>query len=527
MENNYRIKLRWLIIISTIIRCIFACLIELGNDEVYYFTYAQQMDWNHFDHPPMLGLLIRFFTLNLYWVNDFSMRLGAIILAAFNTWLIAGIARNLMSERAGLIAAILYTSSLFSSIISGLFILPDSIANTFWLAALGNMIQILKADDNQNRSNQLLWLGIWIGLACMSKVHSIFLWFGFIGFIIFFQRELLKNKALYLALLISSICMMPIWIWNEEYQYITWKFHSQRVGIFDSGIRLDFFVQALFGQIFYNNPLLVYLYFVVLILLAKNRFKIYGIPKNIVYLLLFCSLPIILVTTGLSLFRQTLPHWSGPGFFAIMLISAIWIDRRIDLNNIPRIRKILNIQLSFTLIILILAFALIKWYPGNLIGGRNTKELGKGDVTLDMVGWKDLQQQFSKVRELDIKNGEMLAGDAILVNNWFPAGHFYFYLTRPLGIRLISEGKLIDIHKFAWINLTESPILVRENAYFIAPSNTFKDPKELYADLFEDIKLSKILEQKRGNKIVRKWYIYQLKGAKTTIGNKHPLSYSE
>lgn len=188
MENDYRIKLRWLIVVSTLMRCLFAIFIELGNDEVYYFSYAQHLDWNHFDHPPMVGLLIRFFTLNLHWVNDFSMRFGAIMMAGFNTWLIAGIARQLMSERAGLIAAVLYTASIYASIISGLFILPDSIANTFWIAALYSMTAIVSSTDVHRQSNQLLLLGLWIGLACLSKVHSIFLGFGFISYILLFQR---------------------------------------------------------------------------------------------------------------------------------------------------------------------------------------------------------------------------------------------------------------------------------------------------------------------------------------------------
>jgi len=46
-----------------------ACFTELGNDEVYYYTYALQPDWNHFDHPPMVGLLIRLTTINFYWLN--------------------------------------------------------------------------------------------------------------------------------------------------------------------------------------------------------------------------------------------------------------------------------------------------------------------------------------------------------------------------------------------------------------------------------------------------------------------------
>ena len=51
--------------INLIIKSIPASMIELGNDEVYYWTYALFPDWSHFDHPPMVGITIQLFTLNL------------------------------------------------------------------------------------------------------------------------------------------------------------------------------------------------------------------------------------------------------------------------------------------------------------------------------------------------------------------------------------------------------------------------------------------------------------------------------
>lgn len=527
MENEYWIKLRWLIIVSSILRCLFALFIELGNDEVYYYSYAEHLDWNHFDHPPMVGILIRFFTLNLHWVNDFSMRFGAIIMAAFNTWLIAGIARHLMSERAGLIAAVLYTASIYSSIISGLFILPDSIANTFWIAAIYSMVVILTTTDPHKQSNHFLLLGLWIGLACMSKVHSIFLGIGFISYILLFQRPFLKNRSFYLGMGLFMICVLPIWLWNEEYGFITWKFHSQRISYLDSGIRWDYFAQAIFGQIFYNNPLLIYMYVFVLFSLFKDKFKIKGLSKDIVYLLLLTSLPIIGATTAISLFRQALPHWSGPGFFGIMLISSMWIDQQIILNRISKIRKLLNFQLSFTLIIIAIGVLLINFYPGNLFSNSTNDQLGKGDITLDMMGWKDLKGQFEALRTEDISKGEMSIHDALLVDKWFPAGHLYFYLARPMEMRMIAEGKLTDIHKYAWINLSVPPIQKGENAYFIVPSNNYISVENQYSNLFKEIKLRKVLVQERSHQAVRYWYIYQLFSAKETIGNRHPMSYKE
>jgi len=517
MEHNYRVKLRWLIFVATVLRCIFALLIELGTDETYYYTYALQLDWNHFDHPPLLGLLIRFFTLNLNWVNDFSMRLGPIFLAAVNTWLIAKIATSLMNARAGLIAAILFTTSIFASIISGILILPDSIANTFWLAALYFMLQILK-DPTSANTNYFLLLGLSIGLACLSKVHAVFLWFGFLAYIVFHQRVLLRRKALYLGLAISVICILPILYWNYQHDFITWKFHSERVSILESGLRLDFFFQTFFGQIFYNNPLLVYLYAVMLLQLYKHRGQITSLSRHVVLLLLYCGLPIILMTSGLSLFRQTLPHWSGPGFFSLMLLTALWMEKRLELNSIPRCRKILNTLLSFTLGIMILAVLLIRYYPGNLTGRSEGMKLGREDVTLDMWGWKDFQVQFASIRQQAIERGEMSADAPIVVHNWFPGGHLLYYVARPLGMGLLAEGNLQDIHKFAWLNGMQNPVEVGGDAYFIAPSNVYEDPEVLYGDFFREIRLSKVLEQKRGSQVVRKWYVYELKGATKVVG---------
>ena len=42
-----------LLAVSEIMRAFFAGFVELGNDEVYYLTYARFPALSHFDHPPM------------------------------------------------------------------------------------------------------------------------------------------------------------------------------------------------------------------------------------------------------------------------------------------------------------------------------------------------------------------------------------------------------------------------------------------------------------------------------------------
>jgi Dolichyl-phosphate-mannose-protein mannosyltransferase len=60
---------------------------ELGNDEVYYRLYADPLQWNYFDHPPMVGWLIRVSTFNFLIDTGFTIRLGAVLCSAFATWL--------------------------------------------------------------------------------------------------------------------------------------------------------------------------------------------------------------------------------------------------------------------------------------------------------------------------------------------------------------------------------------------------------------------------------------------------------
>jgi 4-amino-4-deoxy-L-arabinose transferase-like glycosyltransferase len=131
---NYQKRIFFLIAISTIIRSLIACSLELSNTEVYYWTFARHLQWNYFDHPPMVAWLIRLTTLNLLVHHEFFVRLGAIIASAICTWLIFKIGIKIKNEQTGWFAALLYTASIYSSIAAGAFILPDSPQMVFWFA---------------------------------------------------------------------------------------------------------------------------------------------------------------------------------------------------------------------------------------------------------------------------------------------------------------------------------------------------------------------------------------------------------
>lgn len=514
MSKVYRKRLLWLCLFTTFIRIVAALSIDLGNDEVYYYTYAQQPDWNYFDHPPMVGLLIRLFTVNLEWVNTFSMRLGAIVCSLLCTWLIAAIGTLIKNERTGYIAAVMYSASIYASVIAGLFILPDSPAVVCWLAALYCMVKVIMVRPGYSETRHFIFTGIWIGLAMMSKVHGVFLWVGWLGFIILYQRKLLRDWRLYTSLLLSMILVVPILAWNIQYDFITWRFHGERVTVTDSGFQPSYFIAASAGQIFYNNPLLVILYTCAVIAVFKlRRF----LSADLQRLLLLCGLPIIAATLIVSLFRQVLPHWSGPGFLALILLTAAWAEEKISLRAFRWRKKMLNAALLLWLVVVMGGIVAVNYFPGTL-SAKPAPQTGKGDITLDMYRWSDLVSSIDSLRQADVRQSQMRADAPLVVNKWFPAGHLLFYVARPLDWKVTGIGTMKELHQFAWLNQQQGLLHEGSDAYFISCSNYFQDPVQLYKDAFFNISPALTLPQFRGGRIARYWYVYRMKGAKKELG---------
>lgn len=504
MYQQYSRKVFWLIIISFIIKLFVAAFLELGNDEVYYWTYAIQSDWNHFDHPPMVGWLIRLTTFNLLWVNEVTMRLGAIICAGLSTWIIFKLGKLLDSERVGWLAAWMYTLSIYTGFIAGLFILPDSPQMLFWTASLYIMAHLLLKREEENLSIWLL-LGLMIGLAALSKVHGLYLWAGFGAFLLFSRVQWLANWRLYMGVLVTLICILPIFLWNYNNDFITYRFHSERVS--NTSLRWDMLGQEIAGEAAYQHPFLFVVLLIALFGLVTNSLRF--ARKRIRLWLLWMSLPMILLFWGVALFNPTLPHWAGPAYIPLYFIAAVYLQKRTN-RNIP---IILQASLGLVLLALITGTLLIRFSPINF-GSQQKENFGEYCPTLDMSGWKEFSTSFDSLRKADIASGKMKPIDPLLVHKWFPGGHLEFYTARVTGITLLGVGQLQDLHKFVWLNQERPALQKGGDAYYVLPSNLPYDVAEKMGIYFSTIENPVLIDQKRGGRVVRHFYVYRLRNAK-------------
>ena len=174
-KPDYKKYLYILIIVSVLIRGVLAFLLELTNDEVNYWTYALYPALSYFDHPPFVGWLIRATTLNLLFTNEIFVRLSAVIIGGINSFIIYKIGLKIKDELTGLYAAILYNSSIYCFLISGIFIMPDTPQLLFWLLALLYFIDALTAIEIDNKARKsMIFAGILVGLAIVIQISFCF-----------------------------------------------------------------------------------------------------------------------------------------------------------------------------------------------------------------------------------------------------------------------------------------------------------------------------------------------------------------
>jgi hypothetical protein len=500
-----------LIAIATTLRLWFATATGLNGDEVYYWTYALKLQWNYFDHPPMVALLIRLSTFNLLFHNELFVRLGAIIASAICTWLIFRIGTLINNVQTGWYAALLYTASIYASLTAGSNILPDSPQMIFWLASIFLLIKISREDELAGSKIEMLWLffGLTTGLCIMSKVTGVFIWIGAVLFMLSTRRDWLKNRSVYLAAGITLIIISPIVIWNIQHSFITYTFHSGRLSITGHGVDFAGFAKAIIQQISISNPFVFFLICANLVLVFRGKSPI---DKQETKLLLFCSLPMIGIILIISLFRETFAHWSAPAYTCLVLFPAVNLATaaKNKSGNIPRVIKW---ALGYLIFIALSQIAIANYFPGTLSTIKQGPKTGADDITLDTYGWQQAGAKFDSLYNADISNKIMPKGAPVVITNWWPAAAIEFYITHKTGQQVIGIGNVEDLHQYYWTNAYKKPLKDGDDAYYIVPSDSFYYRTfNQVARCFTRYNTALVFTQYRSGFICRYITVYRMRG---------------
>ena len=545
-ENKIDKYITWLLIISALIRGFFAAFIELGNDEVYYWTYAMYPDWSHFDHPGMVGWMMQIFSLNLLFQSEFALRLSSVVFMTVDTFIIYRLGCLIKDKMTGLYAALLYTASFYAFIITGIFIMPDTPLMLFTLLAIWCFLSSFRLTDchtsfrptvgsgdpsgaraftfgekissefagdfstplrsARNDGKLMLLAGLFAGLAILSKYSAGFIWIGVGLYVLLYDRKQLKNKYLYLSALITATCMLPILIWNMQNDFISFTFHGDRVSLFGKLQPLDF-LSEIAGELGYNNPINYVL--IIIALVAFLRGKKYLDVTGGRFLLCF-ALPFIGMFWFFAMTRPILPHWSAPAFSLLLLFPAAYLAEK---------QLFKPIKASLLLMIVAITVGAVEIKTGVIPmnfdeKSQSVRYYGDSDITKSIYGWRSIRDDFQEIRQQKIDQGLMKADDGMIGLKWFPMANFDYYVAYPLGINMYGLRDMSEIHKYAWINEYRGGLKQGADYWFLNESSDYYDPDKYLKKKFDQVIPCDTITVERCGKPVKYVFIYMCKGLK-------------
>jgi len=201
-----------------------------------------------------------------------------------------------------------------------------------------------------------------------------------------------------------------------------------------------------------------------------------------------------------------------PAYVTLIPLAAVRLSLKNKTSSFP---KFLYLGIGGYVLFLIMCLLAIHYYPGNF-GSKATKDLGTGDLTLDMYGWKEAGKQFDSIYESDINKGIMPKGSPVVCYKWWGA-HQEYYFCRPRGIQMIGLGDMNNLHEYMWMNKKRKDYVNFASAYCIEPSDELYDVYSQYHNYYNQIDSVATIKIARGDKPAHDFYIYRLTGWKNNL----------
>lgn len=418
-----------ILLIGLIIRVIIAVYLQPGYDEAYYFLYTQNLDWSYFDHPLLVSLTTGLGVWLTGEVNQFTIRIGTLILTTGSLYCLYLTGKKLFNHDSGLLTLVIASIIPIFTVAFGVLTLPD-VPLIFFLT-LTLFIASHEFFSNEDKlsyqpSYRLIFIGLCLGLACLSKYHGFIFCLGLVGFCLFNPpyRKVFYSPWLVITFIVFIFTLFPLLYWNWQHNWVSFGFQlSTR---FDSASSTSLSI----------NPLNI---IVVALVSIGYLFPSFGFPlwwvggvtfwqeirgkSNPRYqLILWVSLPLIIGFTMLGAVTQILPTWAMPGFWFLTLIlghySSIWAKYNL---------KLIHRWLFFSfLFIYTLIFVLLSHVSGGLLQKPNQSSFFSGlispqnDPSTELIDIVQLRSNFKASPEF---SQALQKADFIFTNQYYLGGY--------------------------------------------------------------------------------------------------------
>jgi hypothetical protein len=285
---------------------------------------------------------------------------------------------------------------------------------------------------------------------------------------------------------------------------MTWKFNGPRVDFESAPLGWSHFLDELSAQLVKNNPINVILIVIALLALIKHRF-----PRSPALTIFnFAGITLASVLLFISLHKETLAHWSGPAYIALLPAAAIWLDKRKKINS----GMLVRLSLALHIFILLYCVAFINNYPGTY-GVGSGHYLGLRDKSLDLYGWKKAGEKFDSLY-MSFREKNIIPQNTPVVGSRWWDSHVEYYFCRPLHIKIIGLGDVMDLHEYAWMNNLRKDSVNMQQAFCIMPSDGTYSLRKAYGNYYSHFDSVTTIRIFRGGEPAHNFYVYHLSGWK-------------
>ena len=175
--------------------------LELMNPNTPWWTSL-----SFHDHPPLV-FWIQYAFMGIFGENVFAFRLPSAILGVASVYFLYLIGSLLFSRRVGLLSAALLAVTVNNVFISRVG-LQESYVIFFTLLAVYFFLKALREDK------YLIWMGVALGLAFLTKYTTFILIPIFLTYLLFFKRDYFRNAKLWFGALAAILIFSPVIIYN-------------------------------------------------------------------------------------------------------------------------------------------------------------------------------------------------------------------------------------------------------------------------------------------------------------------------
>jgi len=209
----------------TVLRLVYASMIDLRTDEAYYWTWSKESVLSFLDHPPMIAWFIRFGTA-IFGDTNLGVRFAGILAMLATQLLLADIVRRVTHDfRAIVLAVLMPEAALYYGLLMAK-VSPDVALIPFAVAMLWALVRLAESGDGR------WWLaaGLFAGLSLLSKFTAL-MWLPAVAAFMLvpsWRRRWLFSPYPWAAALIAVLVFSPVLIWNAGHDWVSFRFQFVR-----------------------------------------------------------------------------------------------------------------------------------------------------------------------------------------------------------------------------------------------------------------------------------------------------------